>query len=103
MDAAVSDDAPQADQPSRQGVVVTATQEDAVPRSITIPRGVSLLGLLRSIYGSDLGGANARELIAEVRRLNPRMQDPNVILAGDALRLPHPPGAPSGPEPASVP
>ena len=73
---------------SNEPAAVTPRTAAAAPLSVTVPRGAHLLALARGIYGQDLQGARAEELLAEVRRLNPQMKDANVIHAGDSLLLP---------------
>ena len=73
---------------SSERAAVTPRTAAAAPLSVTVPRGAHLLALARGIYGQDLQGARAEELLAEVRRLNPQLKDPNVIFAGDSLLLP---------------
>jgi general secretion pathway protein A len=60
--------------------------------TVTIPPGSTLLGLLRSVYGDDMGDARAKELFSEILRLNPHVRDVNMIIAGDSLRIPRPAG-----------
>ena len=73
---------------SNEPAAVTPRTAAAAPLSVTVPRGAHLLALARGIYGQDLQGARAEELLAEVRRLNPQLKDANVIHAGDSLLLP---------------
>ena len=60
--------------------------------AMTVPRGATLHGLLRSLYGAEEGDPHVQELYAEVLRLNPHLRDVNMIIAGESLRLPKPAG-----------
>jgi general secretion pathway protein A len=82
---------------------VTPPTAAAAPLSVTVPRGAHLLALAREIYGQDLRGAKAAEFLAEVRRLNPQMKDPNVLLAGELLMLPPALAGLPGPVAPSIP
>jgi hypothetical protein len=95
----VSEAVPGADQAAQSEPPVMVAREVTLPPSLTVPRGATLYRLVRSIYGPHLRAADARKLMDEVRRLNPRITNPNVILAGDSLLLPSLPG----PDVASVP
>jgi type II secretory pathway predicted ATPase ExeA len=52
-------------------------------REVVVPRGATLLGLVRQLYG----GASP-DLIERIKTANPRIVDVNHILAGDRLRFP---------------
>ena len=76
----------------------SAVPPPAAPVLLEITRGATLWSIVRGVYGDGLTQAEIGELFAEVRRLNPQMKDPNVIHAGEELRLPP---APQGEAPKS--
>ncbi len=56
---------------------------------MTIPEGATLTHLVRRIYGSE--ATRSKSLLTEIMRLNPDIQDADLIVAGNSLRFP-PPG-----------
>jgi general secretion pathway protein A len=73
------------DRPAAQASV---TVPPAAPVLLTVSRGATLWSIARGMYGEALTQAHAGELLAEVRRLNPQMTNPNVIHTGEQLLLP---------------
>lgn len=72
------------------------------PLALTVPPGATLIRLLHDLYGRDMDSVSARELFAEILRLNPQVQDVNLIFAGDSLRLPRPPARPGDQAPGGA-
>jgi len=54
----------------------------------TVPPGTTLTELLQQLYGQHFPSADGQALLAEVQRLNPRIKDVDMILAGQVLHLP---------------
>jgi hypothetical protein len=67
--------------------------------AVVVPRGAALWSMLRDLYGERFSSADRPALYRRVRELNPQVTDVNLIVAGDRLRLPVPPG---GETPAGV-
>jgi type II secretory pathway predicted ATPase ExeA len=59
-----------------------ATPQNAA-RVITVPPGSSLSGLLLTVYGQY-----SSEMVDRVKAVNPQVNDPDFIIAGDRLRFP---------------
>jgi hypothetical protein len=57
---------------------------------LTVPRGATVLKLLRDVYGRE---ANLHDLTVAIQRLNPWIIDIDRIADGETLRLPWPPVA----------
>jgi hypothetical protein len=77
--------------PAAPPLVLARPAADAVsgaPVLRSVPPGATLSGLVRELYGEDLGTPRGRTLLDEVRRLNPHLTDVNLIFAGEQLRLP---------------
>jgi len=70
----------------------SAPLQDAPPsepiRTVSIPRGGSILAVARELYGKDHGNLAAADLLDHVRRLNPGLRDVNVVKAGATVRFP---------------
>jgi general secretion pathway protein A len=57
--------------------------------SVRVPQGTTLSRLVREVYGPEVASPAAfAAVVADVLRLNPHVTNANVIIAGDALRLP---------------
>jgi general secretion pathway protein A len=86
--------APPALRPASAPARAAAAPDGPAFLTIAMPRGKTLMGLVRDLYGDE---ANLGELLAAIRRLNPAIRDVDRLAAGVRLRLPWPPVPGEGP------
>jgi general secretion pathway protein A len=56
--------------------------------TVNIPRGGSILGAARELYGTRAADIDRHALLEQVRRLNPGLRDVNLVKAGAVVKFP---------------
>jgi hypothetical protein len=71
-----------------KGPADNAEQAAGNVHTVNIPRGGSILGAARELYGTLAADIDRHALLEQVRRLNPGLRDVNLVKAGAVVKFP---------------